>query len=197
MYIAKDVPIVRVATCLKRCHNKFMPPRVPAKLNSDALWNYGARLLSGRAMTIGELQKKLLGRAEIAADVDDVLSRLKQLHVVNDRTFADSYSAVRRDGRGFGKQRVLRELAVRKVPRLVAEAAVTQAYSQVDEVEHAVAFLKRKLRIADPAEYFRDPKHLQSAFRKLRYNGFSSGATVKALRQWSSEADALEDAPEE
>ena len=197
MYIAKDVPIVRVATCPKRCHNKFMPPRVPAKLNSDALWNYGARLLSGRAMTIGELQKKLLGRAEIAADVDDVLSRLKQLHVVNDRTFADAYSAVRRDGRGFGKQRVLRELAVRKVPRLVAEAAVTQAYSQVDEVEHAVAFLKRKLRIADPAEYFRDPKHLQSAFRKLRYNGFSSSATVKALRQWSSDADALEDAPVE
>ena len=174
-----------------------MPPRVPPKLNNDALWNYAARLLSGRAQSIGELQKKLAGRAEIAADVDDVLSRLKQLHVLNDRTFADSYSAVRRDGKGFGKARVLRELANRRVPKLVAEAAVTQAYSEIDEVEHAVAFLKRKLRIADPAEYFKDPKHLQSAFQKLRYNGFSSNATVKALRQWSSEADGLEDAPEE
>jgi SOS response regulatory protein OraA/RecX len=180
-----------------RCHNKYVPPRVPAKLNNDALWNYAARLLSGRALTIGELQKKLAGRAEVAADVDDVLSRLKQIHVVNDRTFADAYSAVRRDGPGFGKGRVLRELANRKVPKLVAEAAVTQAFQEVDEVDHAVAFLKRKLRIADPAEYFRDPKHLQSAFRKLRYNGFSAAATVNALRQWSSEADALEDVPEE
>jgi SOS response regulatory protein OraA/RecX len=174
-----------------------MPPRVPPKLDNEKLWNYAARLLSGRAMTIGELQKKLAGRAEIAADVDDVLSRLKQMHILNDRMFADTYTTVRRDGSGFGKGRVLRELANRKVPKLVAEAAVAQAYSEVDEVEHAVAFLKRKLRIADPAEYFRDPKHLQSAYRKLRYNGFSSNATVKALRQWSSEADELVDEPEE
>jgi SOS response regulatory protein OraA/RecX len=195
--MATDVPSLRVATCPKRCHNKFMRSRVPAKLTSDGLWNYATRLLSGRALTIGELQKKLAGRAETATDTDEVLSRLKQLHVLNDRNFADSYSAVRRDGPGIGKARVLRELANRKVPKLVAEAAVTKAYEEVDEVEHAVAFLTRKLRIADPAEYFRDPKHLQSAFRKLRYNGFSAGATVKALRQWSSAADALEDAPEE
>jgi SOS response regulatory protein OraA/RecX len=174
-----------------------MPPKIPPKLNNEGLWNYGARLLGGRALTIGELKKKLAVRAEVPADVDDVLSRLKQMHVVNDRTFADSYSAVRRDGPGFGKARVLRELAIRQVPKLVAEAAVTQAYSGIDEVQHAVAFLKRKLRSADPAEYFQDPKHLQSAFRKLLYNGFSSAAAVKALRQWSSQADALEDAPEE
>lgn len=174
-----------------------MPPRRPALLNNEGLWNYAARLLSGRALTIGELQKKLAARAENAADIDNVLSRLKQAHILNDRAFADTYSAVRRDGAGFGKARVLRELANRKVPRGVAEVAVQQAYEGVDEVEHAVAFLRRKLRIADPAEYFRDPKHLQSAFRKLRYNGFSSQATVKALRQWSSDADALEDVPEE
>jgi len=174
-----------------------MPPRVPPKLDNDKLWNYAARLLSGRAMTIGELQKKLAGRAEIAADVDDVLSRLKQMHIVNDRAFADTFTAVRRDGQGFGKGRVLRELANRKVPKLVAEAAVSQAYSEVDEVDHAVAFLKRKLRIGDPAEYFREPKHLRSAYRKLRYNGFSSNAAVKALRQWSSEADELVDEVEE
>lgn len=174
-----------------------MPPRNPEKLDGERLWTYAARLLSGRALTIGELQKKLAARAAVPADVDDVLSRLKQMHVVNDRTFADSYTAVRRDGAGFGKARVLRELAHRKVPKLVAEAAVTQAYQEVDEAEHALAFLRRKLRIADPAEYFRDPKHLQSAFRKLRYNGFSSSATVKALRQFSAAADALEDVPEE
>jgi SOS response regulatory protein OraA/RecX len=119
------------------------------------------------------------------------------MHVLNDKTFADSYTAVRRDGPGLGKGRVLRELATRKVPRLVAEAAVVQAYQDVDEVDHAVAFLKRKLRIADPAAHFKDPKHLQSAYRKLRYNGFSSNATVKALRQFSTSADALEDTPED
>jgi len=170
-----------------------MAARIPEKLDGERLWNYAARLLSGRALTIGELQKKLSTRAAVATDVDDVLSRLKQMHVVNDRKFADTFTAVRRDGPGFGQARVLRELAHRKVPKLVAEAAVKEAYQEVDEVDHALAFLKRKLRIADPAEYFREPKHLQSAYRKLRYNGFSSNAAVKALRQWSAEADSLED----
>jgi len=170
-----------------------MPPRVRSKLDNAGLWNYAARLLSGRALSIGELSKKLAARAEIPADVDDVLSRLKQAHVLNDRHFADTYTAVRRDGSNFGKARVLRELAHRQVPRLVAEAAVKDAYQDVDEVEHAIAFLKRKLRLADPASHFADPKNLQSAYRKLRYNGFSSNAAVKALRQWSSEADSLED----
>lgn len=174
-----------------------MNPRVREKLNQDGLWNYAARLLSGRALTIGELKKKLAARAAVESDIDGVLSRLQEARVLDDRAFADSYSAVRRDGAGFGQARVLRELAHRQVPKPVAETAVKEAYGEVDEVEHALAFIKRKLRIADPAEYFRDPKHLQSAFRKLRYNGFSSSATVKALRQWSSEADALEDAPED
>ncbi|MBI2688858.1 MAG: regulatory protein RecX [Acidobacteria bacterium] len=170
-----------------------MAKRLPRELDAEGLWNYASRLLSGRSLTIGELQKKLSVRAADAADVEGVLSRLKQARVVNDRTFADTYSAVRRDGSGFGKARVLRELANRRVPRLVAEAAVKDAYQDVDEVEHAVAFLKRKLRLADPAEHLRDPKHLQSAFRKLRYNGFSSNAAVKALRRFSAEAGELED----
>lgn len=172
-----------------------MRTRVQPKLDNDGLWNYAARLLSGRALTIGELREKLTGRAAVAADVDDVLSRLKQARVLNDRQFADSYSAVRRDGSGFGKARVLRELANRKVPKLVAEEAVSAAYAEVDEVEHAVAFLKRKLRAADPSEYFQERKHVQSAFRKLRYNGFSANAAVKALRQWSTDVEAMEDEP--
>ncbi|HEU0121246.1 MAG TPA: RecX family transcriptional regulator [Bryobacteraceae bacterium] len=172
-----------------------MRTRVQPKLDNEGLWNYAARLLSGRALTIGELREKLAGRAAEATDVEDVLSRLKQVRVLNDRQFADSYSAVRRDGSGFGKGRVLRELANRKVPKLVAEEAVSAAYAEVDEVDHAIAFLKRKLRITDPAEYFREPKHVQSAFRKLRYNGFSSNAAVKALRQWSSDVEAMQDEP--
>jgi regulatory protein len=172
-----------------------MPLRVPKKLDDDALWNYAARLLSGRSLSIGELQKKLAARAQNPAAVDDTLSRLKQLHVLNDRALADSLSTVRRDASGHGKARVLRELATRQVPRLVAEAAVGQAYQDIDEVDHAVAFLRRKLRIADPAAHLADPKHLQSAFRKLRYNGFSSHAAVQALRRFSTQADALEDLP--
>ena len=83
-----------------RCQNRSMAKRVPTKLDAGALWNYAARLLGGRALTIGELQKKLSARAAQLEDVQEVLSRLKQAHVLNDRTFADSYTVARRDGSG-------------------------------------------------------------------------------------------------
>jgi regulatory protein len=169
-----------------------MPPRARQPLDSDGLWNYALRLLSGRALTIGQLKEKLAARAAQPADIEETLSRLKELHILNDRKFADSFSVSRRDGANLGRARVLRELAARKVPRKVAEDAVTQAYQDVDESAHAEAFLRRKLRVADPAAHLADPKHLQSAFRKLRYNGFSTDASLKALRRFSSRAAGLE-----
>lgn len=171
--------------------------RAREKLDADGLWNYALRLLSGRALTIGQLREKLTARAAHPPDMEETISRLKQLHILNDRKFADSFSTSRRDGANFGQGRVLRELAARKVPKKVAEDAVAQAYESVDEVEHALAFLRRKLRMADPAAHLADPKKLQSAFRKLRYNGFSTDAAVKALRRFSALAGELEMIEEE
>lgn len=148
-------------------------------------------------MTIAELRDKLKLRATGEEDIQNVLGRLKEMRALNDRQFADSYAATRRDGAGHGKARVLRDLASRKVPRLVAENAVAEAYQDVDETDHAVAFLRRKVRTSDPEVYFADPKNLQSAFRKLRYNGFSVNAAMKALRQYSTSAAELEDLPED
>lgn len=182
-----------VAAWPLRCQNRKMPPRAKEKYDTDALWNYALRLLAGRALTIAELKRKLTAKAVFEQDVAETLSKLKEMRVLNDRHYADSYASARRDGAGFGKQRVLRELAAKQVPRTVAETAVTEAYAEVDEVDHAVSFLKRKVRSTD----FSDPKHLQSAFRKLRYNGFSATAAVKALKQFSANADALEESDEE
>ena len=170
-----------------------MPPRAKEKYDTEALWNYALRLLSGRALTIAELKRKLTAKAAFEADVAETLSKLKEMRVLNDRQYADSFATARRDGAGFGKQRVLRELAAKQVPKTVAETAVAEAYAEVDEVDHAVSFLKRKVRSTD----FSDPKHLQSAFRKLRYNGFSTTAAVKALKQFSANADELEDSGDE
>lgn len=180
----------------KRCHNRGMPLRPKEKLDRDGLWNYAARLLSGRALTIGQLREKLAARAAVDADIDDVLGRLKEMRVLNDRTYADSFSAARRDGNKFGKARVLRELAVRQVPRGVAETAVREAYAGVDEVEHALEFLRRKLRIRS-VEDLEDPKKLRAAYRRLRYNGFASAPAIAALKRFTAMAEELEGEPEE
>jgi regulatory protein len=164
--------------------------------DAEALWNYALRVLGRRALTIGELKKKLVAKAAVAADIDSVLSRLKEYRFVNDRQFADSYAAARRDGAGHGKARILRELNARQVPKIVAETAVSQAFAEVDEVEHAAEFLRRKVRGKD----LKEPKQFQSAFRKLRYNGFSSNAAVQAIKRTYTGApvdESLLEVPEE
>lgn len=172
--------------------------RTPAKqYTGDDLMNYAVRLLSGRAMTVAEVRKKLDARATDPTEVPGIITRLTEARLLSDERFAESFTAARRDLRLFGQQRVQRELAQRQVPKAVAETAIRSAYEEVDEASLALEFLQRKIRVPDPAKYFQDPKHLQSAFRKLRYAGFSGTASIKALRNYSTYAEELEELPED
>ena len=168
--------------------------RAPSKLYSgEALMNCALRSLSSRSSTVAELKKKLEARAEDPTEIPGILARLEESRLLNDERFAESYAQGRRDLRLFGPQRVRRELAQRQIPQAVAEASLAEAYGAVDEVALALAHLERKIRVPDPAAHFKDPKNLQSAFRKLVYAGFSPGAASKALKKFSANAVELED----
>jgi len=161
--------------------------------SGEALMNFALRSLSSRSSTVGELKKKLQARAEDPDEIPGILARLEESRLLNDERFAESYAHGRRDLRLFGPQRVRRELAQRQIPKAIVEASLIEAYGAVDEVGLALAHLERKIRVLDPATHFKDPKNLQSAFRKLVYAGFSPGAASKALKKFSSHAAELED----
>ena len=166
--------------------------RAVLKLYSgEALMNFALRSLSSRSSTVAELKKKLEARAEDPSEIPGILARLEESRLLNDERFAESYAHGRRDLRLFGPQRVRRELAQRQIPKAVAEATITETFGAVDEV--ALAHLNRKIRVTDPVTHFKDPKNLQSAFRKLVYAGFSAGAASKALKKFSAHAAELED----
>ena len=170
--------------------------RTPKKLDAEGLWAYSLKLLGGRAQSVGEVRQKLLRRAENEPDVDLTLAKLREYGYLNDTRFAESYATWRKDNEGFGKMRVLRDLQQRRVAPKVADTAVQQVFQGTDEIELIEAFLKRKFRNQSLGELLQDPKKLQSAYRRLRYAGFSSGAAIKVLKRYASEADRLEDEPE-
>jgi regulatory protein len=98
----------------------------------------------------------------------------------------------------LGKARVLRELKQRRVAPALAKESVDAAYSGSDEVEMIEAFLKRKFRTVKMAEYLAEEKHLASAYRKLRYSGFSSSNSIKVLKRYAERAEEfLADRPAE
>ncbi|HTP85619.1 MAG TPA: regulatory protein RecX [Bryobacteraceae bacterium] len=174
-------------------------PAKRAPLDESALMDYAARLLSGRAYTIGEMREKLRRRAARPDDVNTVLVNLRRIGYLDDARFADQFAAGRLENEGHGRTRVLRDLRQRRVAPKLAEDIVARTYKDQDEVALIEAFLSRRFRGRDLATLLKDQKHLASAWRRLRYAGFSSGNSLRVLKRYAadeSRLDALENEPE-
>ncbi len=174
-----------------------MARRKPEPFNFAALMNYAIRALTGRAMSTGELRLRLERRAENPADVDAVISKLLEVKALDDRRFAEYYAAARLENQGFGKARVLRDLRQKRVTGEVARGAVERTFEATEEEALIEQFLARKYRAVKLSEYLADEKHLVSAFRRLRMAGFSAGTTIRVLKRYAAQADALEDTGEQ
>ena len=174
--------------------------RIKPRLSAEALWDFAVKTLGARAQSTGEWRRKLVQKAERAADVDDTISKLRDYGYLNDRRFAESYAGFRLENQGLGKSRVLRDLRQRKVSTGLAEGAVDNIYRNVDEFELIDSFIRRKFRPKTPLpEALEDPKQLASAYRRLIRAGFSSSNVIQALKRIAKGGELLEgfEPPEE
>lgn len=168
----------------------------PKRLDAAELKVYAHRLLAGRPLSAGELRTKLQRRAADAADIDPVMATLREYGAIDDERLAESFAATRRDSRGVGKQRVLADLARRRVATGIARRAVDDAYKDTDEAGMIAEWLERKYRNQDLGALLQEPAKLASVFRRLRQAGFGAGPAIKVLKRYAAEADALEDIEE-
>jgi regulatory protein len=169
----------------------------PKKLNAEQLWNYGLKALGQRSHSVHELRQKLLRRAESAPDVDATLTKLQEYGLADDRKFSDSVASARLENQGFGSGRVLRELRAKRVPESVAVEAVSKTYAATSESDLIAAFLDRKYRNKNLRELLADQKNLASAYRRLRTAGFSSSASIAALKRYAAAVDDWDEPVEE
>ena len=175
-----------------------MHPKQP-RLDAGRLWEYALKSLAGRAHSAGELREKLRRRAERAADVDDVLARLKGHGYLDDRRFAESFAAARLTGEKFGRTRVLRDLRQRRVAPALAERTVREVYADVNEEALIEDWIRRKYRLAPRDSLFQEDKDLAAAYRRLLRAGFRTGDIVRVLKRFAKNPDLLDsfEPPEE
>ena len=169
-----------------------MTNRKPKLFQNAELLNYAVRALGGRAHSTGELREKLRRRAERAEDVEAVLAKLKELGYLDDKRFAESYAAARLENQGLGKMRVLRDLRQRRIAPQLAEQVTEKTYEETDETKLIEEFLKRKYRGKKLGEFLGEEKNLAAAYRRLRYAGFSAGASIRVLKRYARQAEELE-----
>lgn len=179
-----------------------MAKRQPQPIDRDQLLNVALRALGQRAHSTGELREKLRRRAQTEEDVDAVLAKLKESGYLNDRRFAESYAAARLQNQGLGKARVVRDLRQRRVAPKLAEQVSEQTYKDTDETALIEDFLRRKYRGKDLRAFLSEEKNLAAAFRRLRYAGFSAGPSIRVLKRFAQQPEALDalesdDSPDE
>ena len=115
-----------------------------------------------------------------------MIGRLKEQRYLDDRSYAETYSRLRRENEKFGQRRVRQALGQKGAAAKIVEQVVAESYAKTDEETLARQYLDRK-RLRKPA----DEKETARVMRRLVAAGFSTGVIYRVLRQWDVPEESL------
>jgi regulatory protein len=105
------------------------------------------KLISAKSRSVAELRERLLqGRDATQADVEAVISRLKEYGYLDDERFALSYASLKVKQRPIGRRRMERDLKFKKVDNTVANEALELVYAETTEDELIDRAIEKRLR---------------------------------------------------
>ena len=154
----------------------------------DALARARARLFVVRSLAVkmqsaAEIEKKLAARDVPPEVAREAIERVTGYGYIDDASLAGQLARGMQT-RGYGRRRAEQKLRARGLPRVLADAALDEAYGGRDEVALAREALGRRDVIDDGAR--------RRAVAFLSRRGFSAGAAWKAVRDAADEGqDAL------
>jgi regulatory protein len=181
----------------------------PQRKSSEAeLYAAALRALMRRAHSTFELRIYLERRALDAAAVRSVLTRLKQEKLLDDGRYAFDFARARATGRRQGGRRIAQELRKRGVPDRHINAAIAQAFADLDESAIVRKVIERRTRTAHgpfaarPIDKNRDKnfdrnldrKKVASLYRTLLRAGFDPAVIRRELG--TALAGSVNDAPD-
>lgn len=155
----------------------------PAPLDKATEKTYGRALslLSFRARSASELEKRLIEKGEPREQVAVVIERLAQSGLLDDARYAESRARTSIIGKSRSRRRIQQDLAQRGVARDVADAAIRQVMTEegTDEASVAERAARKKMRSLgklDPAE------QRQKLYGFLARQGYASDVVRKVIR---------------
>lgn len=135
-------------------------------------------LLTGRLMSAGQLEEKLLARGGTPQQVAEIIRWAQTIGLLNDRDYAKAL-ARHYQTRGYGLYKIKDELYRRRVPREYWEEALAELEEPDEVIDRFVA-----AKLKDPG----DRKQVKKVSDALVRRGFSwsqvSAGIQRALREW-------------
>lgn len=105
------------------------------------------KLLAARSRSVAELRELLLeGRSNKAA-VEETLERLREYGYVDDERFAFGYASLKVRQRPVGRQRVRRDLVMKKIDGAVVDEALDLVFAEVSEETLIDRAIEKRIRL--------------------------------------------------
>ncbi len=125
-------------------------PRTPAtpEERRQQTFQRAAKLLSAKSRSIAELRELLLQRKGASkVHVEEVLARLTEYGYLNDERFAIGYASAKVRQRPIGRQRLKRDLTLKKVSKETADEALDLVFAETSESELIDRAIEKRVRL--------------------------------------------------
>lgn len=146
---------------------------------------YAFQLLSRGAYTEKQVRDKLYAKGAKRFQVEAIVEKLHQYHLLDDRQFAEDRLRYYHD-KGYGERRIRDELIARGVAEVILESLAFPKEKEIDKAQKHLPRLNQKYR----GRSFLAKKHL--IFQVLSQRGFSAstiGAVIGGVDQPSPEEE--------
>jgi regulatory protein len=138
------------------------------------------KLLAAKQRSVEELRERLLeGRGATKAVVEEVIERLREYGYLDDARFANSYASLRVQQRPIGRQRLERDLWLKKIDKTTIETALDQVFEVMPESDLIDRALEKRLRLRGRPKTRAEAKKL---FDHLLRQGFAFELISEKIR---------------
>lgn len=166
----------------QKTDNSQSEPLDPVEARTRVFQRAG-KLLAAKQRSVAELRERLLeGRGATKANVDEVIERLREYGYLDDARFAQSYASLRVQQRPIGRQRLQRDLWLKKVDKATADEALDEIFAATPEEELIDRAIAKRIRLRGKPKTREDAKKL---FDHLLRQGFAFELVSEKVRTLS------------
>ena len=161
------------------------PPRPidPEKARSRTMQR-AVKLLAAKPRSVAELRERLLEKEWTNEEaVDAVLKKLSEYGYLNDERFAFGYASYKVRQKPVGRQRLQRDLQMKKVPRETADEALNLVFEETPEEDLINRAIEKRTRLRGRPTTRAEVKSL---IDHLLRQGFSYDLISNKVRNLSS-----------
>ncbi len=122
-------------------------PLTPEELRQRT-FRRAIKLLAAKSRSVAELRELLLqGRGTTKTVAEEAVARLREYGYLDDERFAFGYASLKLRQRPLGRQRLKRDLAMKKVDKTVIDEALDLVFAEVSEEEQIDRAIEKRTRV--------------------------------------------------